>query len=161
MMSPPPPPPPGTWYTQVAPPPKPETASILCIVGGIFAMLLDVAYLLGGLACTSHGPPPANPSGLVSECQTIATLGAIGVAGGVATLTCGALMQSAPASHRILGAIAVAGALFGLPALFLAGGGQVPFIAAPVVGIVGGALAFTWRPNLVQPHGGPAPYLSR
>lgn len=133
---------------------RPDTALLLCIIGGVFTILQGAAYVLGGLSCISNGPGPVNPA----LCHSVVAVGAIGIAGGVVMFACGAALSRWSQHHVLIGGVAVSGAAIGLPALLIVGGGSVPFFLGPLLGVVGGFLAVAWQPGLSTGSGPGQPY---
>jgi hypothetical protein len=147
----------GTGWLPRLPLPKPVVALVFCIVGGVFTIPLGVTYLLGGLACISSGPGPLLPG----ACQTLASVGAIELVGGIATADCGVAIARWPGRHTPLGVVAIIGAVCGLVGLRIVGGGSIPFVFGPFLGAVGGILAVIWRPKRVPNYYGAPEFSNR
>ena len=118
---------------------RPVGAGILTIVGGFF-------ILLGGLFFAAIGVLFAHFFGGFASSWFF-----VGLVVGLLTMLFGGLMIAVPSGHTLFGIVAVVFAFLSIP--FAVGGIVIGFILA----ILGGIMAFTFRPMAVGVTVGPPP----
>lgn len=130
----------------------PTVAFILSLVGGILVLLSGIMFLTIGTAFMGSmmggyyypgmmGGYYPGVTGFVSS--IIAGIGIWGLICGILILVGAYMIYTRPDSHGIWGIIILVFSLLS----FIAGGG---FIIGAILGIIGGILAITWKPEKVS-----------
>ena len=124
----------------------PSTASILALIGGVLiilsgGLLLAVStFILPNLdyANLAHPANIANMGGLVSG--AVGMVGFFGVVCGGIVILSAVMLQMSPERRKMWSALAL---IFSVVSFFSLGG----FVVGAVLGLVGGAMALTWKPS--------------
>ncbi len=121
----------------------PTVAFILSLVGGLLILLSGIVFLMIGAAFMGSMMGALVPgfTGLVSS--VIAGLGVWGLICGVIILLGAYMIYTRPDTHGMWGIIILVFSLLS----FIEGGG---YIIGAILGIVGGILAITWKPEKVS-----------
>jgi hypothetical protein len=118
----------------------PTVAFILSLLGGLLILLSGIVFLMIGAAFMGSmmGALVPGLTGLVSS--VIAGLGVWGLICGVIILLGAYMIYTRPDTHGMWGIIILVFSLLS----FIEGGG---YIIGAILGIVGGILAITWKPE--------------
>jgi hypothetical protein len=121
----------------------PTVAFILSLVGGLIILISGIVFLMIGAAFMGSmmGALVPGLTGLVSS--VIAGLGIWGLICGVIILLGAYMIYTRPDTHGMWGIIILVFSLLS----FIEGGG---YIIGAILGIVGGILAITWKPEKVS-----------
>src|SRR6266705_4847066 len=127
---------------------KPTAAFVLSLIGGIFVLLVGIAFavlgsILRNMVCWIGGPDGAT--------DIIVWYGVIGFVNGLLMIVFGVLLYIRPTQHVVWGALVL---ILSIASFFTTLGG---FFIGLILGLIGGILGIVWKPP--APMAGMAPMM--
>jgi hypothetical protein len=135
------PPPPYGQYAPSYSEPRPVTAFVLSLIGGIFILLGGISEVLIGYTVNLE-ITPFNPF------EWFTVLGFVGITLGFLAIIFSVMLYLHPQHHVLFGVLVVVVSIASVVAFW-------GYLIGLVLGVIGGALAITWNPNrwAMMPYG--------
>ncbi|TLZ84824.1 MAG: hypothetical protein E6K02_09965 [Methanobacteriota archaeon] len=125
---------------------KPTAAFVLSLIGGIFVLLVGIAFAVLGSILGSMVGGIGGPAGAT---DIIVWYGVIGFVNGLLMIVFGVLLYIRPTQHVVWGALVL---ILSIASFFTTLGG---FFIGLILGLIGGILGIVWKPP--APMAGMAP----